>query len=392
MPERPSDPVHAAQEERDPLDELATEFIQRARRGERPSIEEYAQKYPALALQIRKLFPVITKMEKLKIQEAEARREHATAGPLPLERLGEFRILRELGRGGMGIVYEAEQEQPRRIVALKVLPRQQAQNPKLLARFQREAQIAAGLQHKNIVPVYAVGAAGEFHYYAMQYVRGVGLDKIIAHLRDEAANKLTNISKGLVNLWIRQLREQQHLGPDELVHTHPSYFKTVARLGLQAAEGLAHVHAQGLLHRDIKPANLLVDPAGLLWIADFGLARPQQSADETSDKELTEAGALPGTLRYLAPERLRGKLDARGDVYSLGLTLYELLALRPAFPETQKLELLRCILQETPPPPSRFNAGVPPALELLVRQTIARDPSLRTQSARALAEGLTKLV
>ena len=164
------------------------------------------------------------------------------------------------------------------------------------------------------------------------------------------------------------------------------YYREVARLGAQAAEALAYAHAQGVLHRDIKPSNLLLDTQGTLWITDFGLAKAEDSDD------LTHTGDLVGTLRYMAPERLRGRADPRSDVYALGATLYELLALRPAFADSDRLELMERIAREVPPSPRRDEPRIPRDLETIVRKAMARDPADRYRSATELAEDLHRFL
>src|SRR5262249_18012909 len=155
----------------------------------------------------------------------------------------------------------------------------------------------------------------------------------------------------------------------------------VARIGRQAAEGLAHAHARGVLHRDIKPSNLLLDASGVVWVADFGLAK-------TEGEDLTTPGALVGTLRYLAPERLRGEVDARSDIYGLGLTLYELLTLQPAFPEQDPAVLLQRISLTDPLPPRGVDRTIPRDLETVVLRAINKEPGRRYQSAQELADDL----
>src|SRR6516162_6091968 len=171
--------------DRNPVDELAEEFAERYRRGEHPALTEYTEKYPQWADEIRDLFPALVMMEQFKPKPGEATGDYAVAESQrpPLERLGDYRILREVGRGGMGIVYEAEQESLGRHVALKVLPPHGLLNPTYLERFRREAKAAAKLHHTNIVPVYGVGECDGAHYYAMQFIRGEGLDKVLRDLR-----------------------------------------------------------------------------------------------------------------------------------------------------------------------------------------------------------------
>src|SRR5262249_47039468 len=164
------------------------------------------------------------------------------------------------------------------------------------------------------------------------------------------------------------------------------YFRSVARLGVQVAEALEHAHRQGVLHRDIKPSNLLLDTASTVWVTDFGLAKGEDS------EELTQPGDVVGTLRYLAPERLDGRSEPRSDVYSLGLTLYELLTLRPALDDSHRARLIERIREESPPPPSKLDRRIPRDLETIVLKAIAKEPDDRYATAEALAEDLRRFL
>ena len=219
--------------------------------------------------------------------------------------LGDFRILREIGRGGMGVVYEAEQISLGRRLALKVLPFAAMLDPRQLQRFQNEARAAASLKHPNIVQVYAVGCERGVHYFAMEYVEGRTLSEVLRGWQQEAG--------------LRPEREKKPtVGPDEEAHQHETAgsptalstkdtrrgmeaFRTIALWGVQAAEALEHAHQMGVVHRDIKSANLMVDARGHLWITDFGLAMTQQ------DPAVTKTGDIIGTLRYMSPEQALGK-------------------------------------------------------------------------------------
>lgn len=379
--------------ERDPLEMLAAEYTERLRQGQRPDIEDYAARYPALAEDIRDLFPTIAVTERLKARQAQSSGGRVTLGPAQPERLGDFRLIREIGRGGMGVVFEAEQESLGRRVAVKVLPRQVLLDEKHLKRFEREARIAANLHHTNIVEVFGVGEQNGFHYYVMQYIRGVGLDAIIPRL-----SKIFGTRDGNTTQPAPRAQENGCAPHDELaeavlhqllgpalsagkVETH--YWTSVARVALQAAEALDYAHSQGVLHRDIKPANLLLDAQGTVWLADFGLAKAAQSEEISVSREVV------GTLRYMAPEQFRGNADPRSDIYSLGLTLYELLALRPAYLESDQSRLLHRITQgPPPPPPSDAGLGVPRDLETILLKSINPDAGQRYPSAQAMAEDL----
>jgi WD40 repeat protein/serine/threonine protein kinase len=315
--------------------------------------------------------------------------------------LGDFHLLRELGRGGMGVVYEAEQLSLGRRVALKVLPFAAALDAKQLQRFKNEAQAAAHLHHTNIVPIFGVGCERGVHYYAMQFIEGQTLAEVIRDLRQNVECRMTNDER-MTNDQFPSMKEPVP-GADAQTHIrhstldllsslgirHSSFYRTVAQLGVQAAEALEHAHQLGIIHRDIKPANLLVDGGGRLWITDFGLAYCQ------SQPGLTMTGDVLGTLRYMSPEQALAKrvaVDARTDIYSLGVTLYELLTLEPAYNGRDREELLRQIAFEEPRLPSRLNKAVPVELETIVLKAMAKNPEERYSSAQELADELRRFL
>ncbi|HEY7152592.1 MAG TPA: protein kinase [Gemmataceae bacterium] len=376
---------------RDPLDVVAEEFAERCRRGEQPSLSEYLTRYPQWADELRDLLPAAAMMEELRQHKQSARA--VAAGSEPIERLGDYRIVRELGRGGMGIVYEAVQESLDRHVALKVLPRHSLLDPKKLARFQREAQAAAGLHHSNIVPVFGVGEHDGLHYYVMQLIPGRGLHEVLTQLR-QGVSWPEALSRS-------ELPTAEHMAtppgvatptplsppplpasPFRLAGRESAHWREVACLGAQAADALDYAHKHGTLHRDVKPANILLDAQGTVWLTDFGLAKLSEQTN------LTSTGDLVGTLQYLAPESLHGQSDARGDVYSLGLTLYELLTLTPPFPESNPAKLLQRVNTGEPVRPRKLNPAIPRDLETIVLKAIAREPAGRYQTAGELAEDL----
>ena len=427
------------------LDELATEFIDRYRQGERPSVAEYAECYPDLADAIRDLFPTIAQMEGFKVEtEREYRQQQRptqagghVAGHLNLTELGDFRIVREIGRGGMGVVYEAEQTSLDRRVAVKVLPLLSLLKPELVQRFQREARMAAQLHHTNIVPVFGVGEFRGFHYYVMQLIDGVGLDELIADRADtelragdstradptgalsnpeseisptqqltlaesllqkgllrtsDAATHIGDESSALVDGSAAPASDQTEVGDStgrfpeksgtKAALAHDVDTQLIAKIGLQAARALQYAHQQGTLHRDIKPANLLLDRDGIVWVADFGLAKAIEGED------ITQSGNVVGTVRYMAPEQLRGKTDPRSDVYGLGITLYELLTRRRAWQATERSSLIQQVLHGDLPSPRRINATIPVDLDTIIQKATARDVEQRYGTAGELAEDL----
>lgn len=378
-----SDPTRT-DSDRHPVDLLAEEFAERCRRGDHPSVSDYVRRNPQLADKLRQVLPPIALMEKLKHRNTSG---NATAtAPLKLQRLGDFKIVREIGRGGMGIVYEAWQESLERHVALKVLSRASRLDAQRLQRFEREARAAAGLHHTNIVPVFGVGESDGIHYFAMQFIQGRSLADMLAELLggEHPGNSASSRANGRSSATANGA-EAPAQSESAAVGAPPRgkrYWRWVADVGRQVAQALQHAHRQGVLHRDIKPANLLLDERGTVWVTDFGLAKLAEL------NEVTRTGDVIGTLQYMAPEGLRSQADARSDVYALGLTLYELATLRPAFSEETPAALMRRIAEGGPVPPRRINAHVPRDLETIILKATARDAGARYATAGELAEDL----
>jgi serine/threonine protein kinase/formylglycine-generating enzyme required for sulfatase activity len=289
--------------------------------------------------------------------------------------IGDFRLLREIGRGGMGVVYEAEQVSLGRRVALKVLPYAAVLDPRQLERFRTEAQAAASLEHPHIVPVYSVGSADGLHYFAMRLVEGRSLAEVVTRIREDLH---------------RSPRRAEALGGSLVAPSagrEAAYARSVARLGRQAADALEHAHELGVIHRDVKPANLLLDDRGDVWVADFGLARVQTKA------RMTTAGTMLGTIPYMSPEQIRGDpVDHRSDVYSLGATLYEVLALRAAFPGHRPHSVLQAVLTREPDRPRRWRRWIPPDLEKIVLKAMEKDPARRYATAGEMSADLERFL
>ena len=429
---------------RNPVERLAEEFIDRKRRGERPTLQEYLDRDPDLADEIRDLFPALLMMEDLGASSGgttgSLAADIAPAG-IRLEQLGDYRILREIGRGGMGVVYEAEQESLGRRVALKVLSAGSLLDPKQVRRFEREARAAARLHHTNIVPVFGVGHQDGHHYFVMQFIAGLGLDVVLDDLRRlrqsksgatpatkpapapessrvaglSAADVARSLITGRFDTDGRLVDASMTEPDDDGAPAQPSavngpsadsapailpglselsassdpdrqFYRSIARIGVQVGDALEYANRQGILHRDIKPSNLLLDNHGNVWVADFGLAKTAEADD------LTHTGDILGTIRYMAPERFAGQCDARSDVYSLGLTLYELVALRPAFEASDRHRLMDRVVHEEPERLKKLASNVPRDLETIVTKAIAREPGGRYATAAALAEDLRRYV
>jgi len=351
--------------------EVLDEYLAALRAGRAPDREAFLARHPdlaeSLAASFRALDFVHAAGSTLEAPESRTVPEQpADAGRL----LGDYRLLREIGRGGMAVVYEAEQISLGRRVALKVLPFAAVLDPKQLQRFKNEAQAAAHLHHPHIVPVHAVGCERGVHYYAMQYVEGQSLAVAIREMRGGGAGE----------------------GPRTPISSHgsnreSSYIRMAASLGVEAAEALDHAHQLGIVHRDVKPGNLLVDLAGTLWITDFGLSQSRK------DVGLTITGELLGTIRYMSPEQAlakRAPIDHRTDVYSLGATLYELFTLEPAFPGDDPHLVIQDIAFKEPMLPRRLNPALPRDLETVLLKAMSKDPASRYATAQEMADDLKR--
>jgi WD40 repeat protein/serine/threonine protein kinase len=432
------------------LNRLVDEFAARYRQGERPSLQEYVDRHPELADDIRAFFPAMAEMEMVKDDRQNVPAPSAT-GPLPQQYLGDYRILREVGHGGMGVVYEAEQVSLGRHVALKVLPQKLLVDAGTRRRFEREARAAAKLHHTNIVPVFGVGEHDGLPYYVMQFIEGLGLDEVLEELKQlhsgdsggvrpgrrtsgeqrisrrgvSAADVARSLLTGRLGLAADEAEAAPAAAPDVTIQhaaaapvatpgagrlsdtfslssssvvlpgagaarrpgeRAPTYWQSVARVGVQVADALEHAHRQGIQHRDIKPSNLLLDTQGTVWVTDFGLAK----ADDQQD--LTHTGDILGTLRYMPPEAFEGRTDPRSDVYSLGLTLYELLAFRPAFEERERNRLIKQVTTAEPPRLDRLNRELPRDLVTMVHKAIDKEPARRYQTATELAADLQRFL
>ena len=368
----------SASDDRDPVDLLAEDFADRLRRGEFPSVSDYAALHPEHAEQLRDLLPAVAQIEQLK----RFRRSTTPVEESMPSRFGDFRIVRELGRGGMGVVFEAVQESLDRRVALKVLARHAQLDRDKRARFVREAHAAARLHHSNIVPVFGVGEQDGLPYYVMQLIPGYGLHSIIAGWHGVQPARPTASTLSLRNA-ANTPAGSDIIRPPALIGG-PKFgdWEFVADVGIQAAEALDYAHGQGVLHRDVKPGNLLLEDGERVWVADFGLAKIVDL------NGLTATGDILGTLQYLAPECLTGESSPRSDVYGLGATLYELLTGEPPFAADSPARLIKMIGDTEPLPPRALNRDIPHDLETIVLTAMAREPSRRYRSAKLFAEDL----
>jgi serine/threonine protein kinase len=344
--ERPSEPADATAAYRpdvagEELVRVLDQYLADLERGQAPSREKLLAEHPSLASQLE---PCLSGIEFI-------HRAARPTGDAP-SRLGDFEIVGEVGRGGMGVVYEARQISLDRKVALKVLRFGGVADRDAMERFQREAKTVAQLHHTNIVPIFAIGEQKGVFYYAMQFIEGRSLAAVLEHSQKEASS---------LN------------------------FVEAARWALQAAEALAYAHQRGVIHRDVKPSNLILDPAGQVWLTDFGLAK------RMDDATLSITGALLGTPRYMSPEQAsaaKQPVDQRTDIYSLGATLYELATGRPLFEADSPQGIISQILTTEPQPPRKVRSGLPRDMETIILKCLAKESQSRYATAQAMADDL----
>lgn len=316
--------------------------------GERLSPEELLEAHPDLAEPLGKCLTTL-----MTLHAAVHGDSTVTAGDLPEPglRLGDYVLEEQIGRGGMGVVYRAKQSSLNRLVAIKLLPNSHLLSPTQLRRFNLESHAAAQLRHSNIVPVFAVGQEKNVHYFAMQLIAGCSLEKV-------------------------DYRTWSTSGCRPLIAS-----------AIELADALAHAHESGIIHRDIKPSNLLLDEQSKVWITDFGLAMCQ------GDARLTMSGDLIGTMNYMSPEQSRGEpVDERTDVYSFGVTLYELVTGRAAFAGQVRGEVFRAIENDEPTPPRKLNAQCPYDLETIILKAMSKDRAERYASAAAMRDDLRRVL
>lgn len=391
---------------------LATDFELRLLEQQEIPIAEMLSQFPSHSDLITRVFEEV-------IEESHRNIPRATDSLIGTQ-IGDYQLLRELGRGGMGIVYEALQVSLQRHVALKILPPSASHDPARVARFAREAHAVARLHHEHIVEVHGAGEANGTHYIAMQFIAGESLDRVLTksdlrrefcestfgsesdiHISHSDSTVLTakkppksttdfqSVTRRDINrsdgLEVRRTAEVNFAL--ELGATHSERYQTIACIGQQMAEALSYAHSQGVLHRDVKPSNILLDNRGDAWLADFGLAKVAEA-----NTALTESGNVIGTIKYLAPESLSGKTDHRSDIYSLGLTLYELLSGRSAFDSADRAELLNQILTTEPTELAKLVPSAPRDLVTIIHKSIERESSARYPTARELADDLQRFL
>jgi WD40 repeat protein/serine/threonine protein kinase len=377
----------------DQLQEAILTYLKAADTGQPISSQDLLTRYPKLTDELTAFLADQAHLDPV-LSPLRALREPIVP-PLAGD-LGDYRILRAVGRGGMGVVYEAEQISLARRVALKVLPFAATMDPRHLQRFQNEARAAASLEHPHIVPVYGVGCERGVHYYAMKFIDGLTMAALIHQQRASSSGGTPRVFERRdsrdstpVEDSERATLDTQQCSPEPTVPARrdAAAFRQIAEWGIQAAEALEHAHSFGVVHRDIKPANLMIDGQGKLWVTDFGLARTG------AEVGMTMTGDVLGTLRYMSPEQAAAQhsiLDHRTDVYSLGATLYELFTLQPVFTGTDRQEVLRKVLDKDPLPMRDINPSLPVELDTVVLKSMAKNPNERFATCRQLAQDLER--
>jgi len=368
---------HETSEETDREERLLAvfeELFAQQRAGGQPDLEKAVREHPDLADELRELWgtaqladglgqlsaigsgsPLLAGDQTLEhtpsrgdARALRRKRSRTSEHEPPGDDFGDYELLEELGRGGMGVVYRAHQKSLGRIVAVKMMLRGERASAADMSRFRSEAESAAQLDHPHIVPVYDVGEVGGQPYFSMKFVDGQTLSAKLAE--------------------------------------GPISAREAATILLPVCRAIAEAHRRGVLHRDLKPSNIIIDQAGLPHVTDFGLAK-RLSADES----LTRTGAILGTPNYMAPEQAagrRGHVSPASDVYSLGTILYQMLVGRPPFQAATPVDTLLMVLEQEPLPPRLINPKADADLEMIALKCLQKPPDLRYPTAAALADDL----
>lgn len=358
------------------LDSIVSQYVSDVRDGSAPDVETIYAAHPDLASELRELLPMVARLERWgTAKEVECVRQSLPIH-FPLRELGEYRLIRELGRGGMGVVFHAEHRFSSRAVALKLLPfRLGADLSQRQAQFRLEADAIAKLRHPHIVPIYSFGEEAGFFYYVMQLIEGVTLAEIIQRLRES--------DEPFGEKYRRRPRPAAMTLPKSNLAFRRDSWPIFAKIGVQVAEALAHAHAAGLLHNDIKPGNIMLDATGRVVVTDF--------SGNGLIEELTQDEHIQGlgTLRYMAPERFLRQTDARSDVYSLGVTLYELMTQAAAIPG-QSVPQMMTAIREGNILPARWHAPhLPTELVTILAKAVHPSPEKRYPTAMAFRDDLS---
>ena len=374
------------------LEDIVEQFTAEIRAGQSPSVQQFVEQNPTHAEELPDLLSSVAMIEGLKNYSPNSSVPDQQFIDIDVpDFLGEYRIVREIGRGGMGIVFEAVHETLGRRVAIKVMTVGLISNTKHLERFHREAISAASLHHTNIASVFGAGEDNGLHFYVMEFIDGqsvsqilkgaaIGLDETI-NLPAVSPPPTTPPSQPIAP---NRTHDDLVIGDEKI--TSKNRYKWVADTGQQIADALAYAHEKNILHRDIKPANLVMDFHGTVWLTDFGLAK------NIVDDALTKTGDIIGTPQYMAPESFSGNYDCRSETYCLGLTLYEMATLNPAFQNSSPGRMMKAVTTSTPPAPKKVDSRLPRDLATIIEKAIAREPQSRYQTAAEMRDDLRAFI
>jgi tetratricopeptide (TPR) repeat protein len=373
------------------IEQAVQQFVDAQLRGENPNIDEFVKQYPGLEDQIKQriqnlreidgLFNSLLTPDDSDFQDTPA--EHNLIG----QKLGDFEILKLIGRGGMGAVFLARQISLDREVALKVISDISGARGKSLERFKREAKTLAKISHPNIVPIYEVGEQGPYSYFAMEYIKGVSLDKILAGIRNaKPGSKASDVMhKRLeVQAEVYTKKTAEAFG----VEIDTEYIVNISKIIISIASALDYAHKKGILHRDVKPSNILIDSDGTAKLVDFGLAK----ADTQQSITLTEE--FFGTPSYVSPEQIRKPqmVDCRSDVYSLAATYYECLTLRPPFEGNTVNETLTSVISREAVPPKKYCPRLSADFNTVLLHALEKSPEDRYQTVAEFAADIENVL
>jgi hypothetical protein len=378
----------------DIIEQAVQRFIDARLQGQKLDLDEFVKQYGGLEQQIKQRIKSLEEIEGLFDCIVQADDSDFPEGVIEDnligQRLGDFEILRLIGRGGMGAVFLARQVSLDREVALKVISDISGARAKSLERFKREAKVLAKISHPNIVAIYEVGEQGPYSYFAMECVKGTSLDRILSNIRHaKPENKASNVMRGCIEgqtgIYEKKTKETENVSGAEI---DKDYIVEISKVIISIAAALDYAHKKGVLHRDVKPSNILIDASGTAKLVDFGLARAE------SQQTITMTGEFFGTPSYVSPEQIRKPeiVDCRSDVYSLAATYYECLTLRAPFEGHTVNETLSYVISKDIVPPKKYCPRLSTDFNTVLMHALEKPPEDRYQSAIDFAGDITNLL
>lgn len=383
--------TESEQNPKDIIEQAVQRFVDAQLQGQQPDIDEFVKQYPEFESQIRQRLRNLDEIDSLfgvLMQEDNSDvGETISESDLIGQRLGDFEILKMIGQGGMGAVFLARQVSLDREVAVKVISSVGGSQAKDLDRFKRESKVLAKITHPNIVPIYEIGQHGPYSYFAMEYVKGISLDKILSGIRNaKPEDKASDI--------MHKCLEAQGSMYDDSTDTYKGgeldtdYIIEISRIIISVASALSYAHEKGILHRDIKPSNILIAPDGTAKLVDFGLAKSQ------SQETITITGEFFGTPDYVSPEQIRKPetVDCRSDVFSLAATYYECLTLHTPFGGVTVNETLTQVISREAVPPKKYCPRLSMDFNTVLLHALEKSPEDRYQTADDFAGDISNIM